>query len=44
MKKVPIIAVVVLVILGGAGIMLANWEIPAPTKEVSKVISNERFE
>lgn len=35
--------VLVLLTLGGAGIFLATWDIPAPTAPVVKTISNDRF-
>jgi hypothetical protein len=43
-KRISIIllAIVVLVIAGG-GVLLASWQIPAPTKQLEKVIPNDRF-
>ena len=43
-KRITIIllAIVVLVIAGG-GVLLASWQIPAPTKQLEKVIPNDRF-
>ena len=43
-KRISIIiaAIVVLVIAGG-GVILASWQIPAPTKQLEKVIPNDRF-
>ena len=41
---------IVLVLLGiailgiaGGGVLLASWQIPAPTKQLEKVIPNDRF-
>jgi len=43
-KRISIIlaAIAVLVIAGG-GVILASWQIPAPTKQLEKVIPNDRF-
>jgi hypothetical protein len=43
-KRITLIlaAIAVLVIAGG-GVLLANWQIPAPTKQLEKVIPNDRF-
>jgi hypothetical protein len=30
--------------IGAGGLFLVTWDIPAPTREVEKVIPNERFE
>jgi len=35
--------ILVLLTLGGAGVFLATWDIPAPTAPVSKVIPDDRF-
>jgi cell division septal protein FtsQ len=35
--------ILVLLVLGGAGVFLATWDIPAPTAPVSKTISDDRF-
>ncbi len=37
-----LIAIAALVIAGG-GVLLASWQIPAPTKQQEKVIPNDRF-
>ncbi len=37
-----IVAVVILVVAGGA-VFLANWEIPAPSQPIEKTIPNDRF-
>ena len=40
---VLVICVIAAVVIFG-GVFLSNWNIPAPTKTVSKVIDNDRFE
>ncbi|WP_167730451.1 hypothetical protein [Terasakiella sp. SH-1] len=35
--------ILVLLTLGGAGVFLATWDIPAPTAPVSKTIADDRF-
>jgi len=44
MKKLvgAVVALVLLVMAGGA-VFLANWEIPAPLQPVEKAIPNDRF-
>ncbi|MBI3517242.1 MAG: hypothetical protein HY060_24680 [Proteobacteria bacterium] len=37
-----LLGIAILVIAGG-GVLLANWQIPAPTKHMEKVIPNDRF-
>ena len=43
-KRIGIIfeAILVLAIAGG-GVLLASWPLPAPTKQLEKVIPNDRF-
>jgi hypothetical protein len=43
-KRISIIlAAVAILILAGGGVFLASWQIPAPTKQLEKVIPNDRF-
>ena len=42
-KLTTIIAVAVLVLLGGGAAFLATWEIPPPSAQVEKVIPDDRF-
>ena len=38
------VTMLIIVIIGVAGaVFLANWHIPAPTKIINKVVSNEMF-
>ena len=37
-----LLGIAILVIAGG-GMLLASWQIPAPTKQLEKVIPNDRF-
>ena len=38
------VTLLIIVIIGVAGaVFLANWHIPAPTKIIDKVVSNETF-
>lgn len=37
-----LLGLAILVIAGG-GVLLASWQIPAPTKQLEKVIPNDRF-
>jgi hypothetical protein len=43
-KRIALIllAIAILAIAGG-GMLLASWQIPAPTKQLEKVIPNDRF-
>ena len=44
MRKLPIfLLVLVLAAVGGGGVMLTTWDIPAPVSTVEKVIPDERF-
>jgi hypothetical protein len=36
-------AVLLVLAIGGLVVFLATWEIPAPTQNVEKVLSNDRF-
>ena len=38
-----VLLVLVLGLLGVAGVFVMTWEIPVPSKEVEKVIPNDRF-
>jgi hypothetical protein len=38
-----IVAALVVLVLAGGGVLLASWQIPAPTKQLEKVIPNDRF-
>jgi hypothetical protein len=38
-----ILAAIAVLILAGGGVLLASWPIPAPTKQLEKVIPNDRF-
>ena len=43
-KRITIIlAAIAVLILAGGGVLLASWQIPAPTKQLEKVIPNDRF-
>jgi hypothetical protein len=42
-KLSRIIALAILVIVAGGVVFLANWDIPAPTAKVEKVMPNDRF-
>ena len=44
MKKLvgAAVALIILVVAGGA-VFLANWEIPPPSQSVEKAIPNDRF-
>ncbi|WP_417789232.1 hypothetical protein [Terasakiella pusilla] len=35
--------VLILLVLAGAGVFLATWDIPAPTAPVEKTIPDDRF-
>jgi hypothetical protein len=43
MKIAIIVFVVVLAVLAGGFAFLSTWDIPAPAKQVEKVISNEKL-
>jgi len=40
---VILVLVLIVVIIGGLGIFLAAWDIPAPSAKIEKVIPNDRF-
>ena len=43
-KKLLLVSTTLCVlVLAAGGIFIATWELPAPTKQVEKVIPNERF-
>jgi len=42
-KLARVVLLLVVVIVVGAGIFLATWNIPAPTAPVEKVIPNDRL-
>ncbi len=42
-KLLLFVFVFVAVGLVGGGVFLATWDIPAPSKQVEKVLPNERF-
>ena len=43
MKSALIVLVVVLVVLVGGFAFLSTWDIPAPAKQIEKVIPNEKL-
>jgi hypothetical protein len=44
MKRLSVILVALLVVLiVGAGVFLATWNIPAPVAKVEKVLPDDRF-
>jgi hypothetical protein len=43
-KRITLIVIgIAILVLAGGGVLLANWQIPAPTKALEKVIPNDRF-
>ena len=42
-SALKIIFSIILVIVIGTGVFLANWDIPAPISKVEKVIPNDRL-
>ena len=40
---IKIIFIVLVVAVGGAGVFLATWDIPAPSREVESTIDNSQF-
>jgi hypothetical protein len=38
-----IVAAILVVVIAGGGVLLASWRIPSPTKQLEKVIPNDRF-
>lgn len=38
-----ILIVLILLVLGGGLALLATWDLPVPSRQVEKVIPNERF-
>ncbi|MBT5110182.1 MAG: hypothetical protein HOM25_16010 [Rhodospirillaceae bacterium] len=44
MRRITIFFLLLLVlVLGGGFVFLATWEIPAPSKQVEKVLDDDRF-
>ncbi|MBB3066346.1 MULTISPECIES: hypothetical protein [Limibacillus] len=43
MRKIGIILVLILLIGGIGGAVLATWDMPPPTQRMEKVIPNERL-
>jgi hypothetical protein len=43
MKLALTVIILFVVLIAGAGIFLATWDIPAPTKPAEVVIPNDRF-
>jgi hypothetical protein len=43
MKFALIVILFFIVLIAGAGIFLATWDIPAPSKPAEVVIPNDRF-
>ena len=44
LKFTSFVIVIALVLLAGAAVFLASWDIPAPSVEVEKTIPNARFQ
>ena len=42
-RPLLILAVVLVVLIGGGFAFLSTWNIPAPTAKIEKVIPNDRF-
>ncbi|HUA54500.1 MAG TPA: hypothetical protein VMB81_20150 [Candidatus Sulfotelmatobacter sp.] len=43
-KRITLIVIgIAILVLAGGGVLLANWQIPPPTKALEKVIPNDRF-
>ncbi len=43
-KRITLVLLgIAIVVIAGGGVLLANWQIPAPTKQVEKVIPNDRL-
>jgi Na+-transporting methylmalonyl-CoA/oxaloacetate decarboxylase gamma subunit len=40
---VLLVLILLIVLIGGFGVFLAAWDIPAPSAKIEKVIPNERF-
>ena len=38
-----VLTVVILLILGGAAVFLATWDMPPPSQKVEKVIPNDKI-
>jgi hypothetical protein len=43
-KRITLILVgIVVLVVAGGGVLLASWQIPAPTKQMEKIIPSDRF-
>jgi hypothetical protein len=43
-KRIALILLgIAILAIAGGGMLLASWQIPAPTKQLEKVIPNDRF-
>lgn len=42
-KLLLVFTTLCVLVLAAGGIFITTWELPAPTKQVEKVIPNERF-
>jgi hypothetical protein len=43
-KRIALILLgIAILAIAGGGVLLASWHIPAPTKQLEKVIPNDRF-
>lgn len=42
-RVISVLAVLLLLVIGGGMAFLASWDMPAPSKPVEKVIPDERF-
>lgn len=42
-RLTQILLIVGAVVVVGAGVFLMTWDIPAPSEEVTKTLSNDRF-
>ena len=43
-KRISLILLgIAILVIAGGGVLLASWQIPAPTKPLEKVIPNDRF-
>ncbi len=43
LSTLKVMCFILTVICIGTGIFIVNWDIPAPTKMIEKVINNDRF-
>ena len=42
-KKILFVLSLLAVVVAGGGLFLFTWEIPAPTRQVEKIIPDEKF-